>query len=280
MKKYALTFLLILCWVLPAHAEIAQNKIYERVMRTKIIQCGYSDWAPFIVTDPNTKQPSGIMKDIMDEIGKRLGVRVEWTASLGWGEIVEAANSGKIDLFCNTVWTDKVQLQNMSLSRPLFYTPTYAYARINDGRFDNNYEAINDPKITIVGIDGDTSYVTMQDHFPKAKMLALPNMNGIADQLLSVIAKKGDVTLGDPSAFEDFTLKNPGKIKQIKGKPLFIMNEVLVTRAGEQQLINVIDSILYSLINEGFIEKIFKKYKINSSFAPKPDFDLPAMYKN
>lgn len=262
-----------------AKAELVHDKVYERIMQTKTIHCGYADWAPFIVTDPNTKQVSGLMKEVMDEIGKRMGVKVEWTASLGWGEVTVAANGGKIDMFCNTIWTDVAQLQNMSLSRPLFYTPTYAYVRANDHRFDNNYEAINQPETTIIGIDGDTTYLTMTERFPKAKMLGLPNISGISEQVSSLLTKKGDVTLADPSAIGDFSRKNPGKIKQVPGKPLFIMNEVLVTRAGEQQLMNVINTALYSLINEGFLDNLFKKYGITTSYIPKPDFDLPEMYK-
>lgn len=276
--RLAFLFLCFFFFAVPVQA-VEQDRVYDRVMKSKTIRCGYSDWPPFIVTDPNTKRVSGIMKDIMDEIGKRAGLKIEWTASLGWGEIVEAANSNKIDLFCNTVWTDKVQLQNMSITRPLYYTPTFAYARADDKRFDNNYERINSPKTTIVGIDGDTSMVTMQDHFPKAKMLSLPNASGLAEQLESVKTGKGDVTLADASVMEDFEKKNPGAIKQVQGKPLFVMNEVLVTRAGEQQLMNVIDSVLVSLINEGFIEEAFKKYNVTNSYMPRPDFDRPAIQK-
>ena len=279
MRIFSLLFAAFLVISTSAKAELVHDTAYQRIMATKVIHCGYSDWAPFIVTDPNTHQVSGIMKEVMDEIAKRMGVKVEWTASLGWGEITSAANGGKIDMFCNTVWTDKAQLQNMSLSRPLFYTPTYAYARADDKRFDNNYDAINKPETIIVGIDGDTTYLTMEERFPKAKMLALPNTDGVAEQLMSIMTKKGDVTLADPSVIQDFSKTNPGKIKQVPGKPLFIMNEVLVTRAGEQQLMNVVNTILYSLINEGFISETFRKYDINSSYPPKPDFDLPEMYK-
>jgi ABC-type amino acid transport substrate-binding protein len=262
----------------PSYAKALNTDIvYQRILETKTIRCGYSDWAPFIVTDPNTKEISGVMKDIMDEIGKRLGVKVKWTASIGWGEIVEAANSNKIDLFCNTVWTDKVQLQNMSLSRPLYYTPTYLYVRADDHRFDNNYDSVNKSEIVIVGIDGDTSYVTMRDHFPAAQVMALPNTNGISDQLMSLVAKKADIALGEPAAIRDFSNKNPNQVRQVDGPPLFIMNEVLVTRAGEQQLVNVIDTILQSLINEGFVKKVLKKHDVDTSYPPLADFVIPSM---
>jgi ABC-type amino acid transport substrate-binding protein len=269
----SILILMILAFSTTVRAERAQDIVYDRVMSSKTIHCGYSDWAPFIMTDPNTKEISGIMKDIMDEIGIRMGVKILWETSIGWGEIVEATNSGKIDMFCNTVWTDKAQLQNMSLSRPLYYTPTYLYARADDQRFDHHYEKANTPDITIVGIDGDTSYILMADHFPKSKMLALPNTNGISDQLMSLMSKKADLALGEPAAVSDFTSKNPGKIRQVSGEPLYMMNEVLVTRAGEQQFINVINTVLQSLINEEFIGRTLKKYNVTTSYAPRPDFD-------
>ena len=272
-----ITFITALILPVFAQAEIIHDKVYESVMQTKTLRCGYADYAPWIMTDPNTKQVTGIMREVMDEIGKRMGVKVEWTASMGWGEITTAANSGKIDLFCNTVWTDKAQLRNMSLSRPLYYTPTYAYVRVDDVRFDHDYMAINDPKITIAGIDGDSSYIVMQDSFPKATMLALPNTATPSEQILSVLTKKADVFLADPSIFQEYNKSNPGKIRQVKGAPLFVMNEVLVTRAGEQQLMNVINTVLYSLINEGVIARIIHKYGVTTSLAPRPDVDLPLL---
>ncbi len=277
-----LLIILTVCSSLPARAELVHDKAYEAVMASGKIRCGYSEWAPFLIIDPNTNQVSGIMKDIMDEIGKRIGVKVEWTASIGWGEITSAANSGKIDMFCNTTWPDKAQLHSMSISRPLFYTPTYAYVRQGDTRFDNNYNAINNPSITIAGIDGDSSYTTMQDHFPKAKMLALPNSADISQMVLSVTTKKADMILADPAAIADYNAKadKDKKLVRVKGKPLFVMSEILVTRAGEQQLMNVINTVLYSLINEGFLEDVLKKYSAGASYAPQPEVKLPELLKN
>jgi len=269
-------FLLILTTSI-ARAELVHDKVYESVMSTNTIRCGSADWPPFIMTDPATKQVSGAMKDVMDEIGKRMGLQIAWTATLGWGEITTAANSGKIDLFCNTIWPDKAQLHNMTLSRPLFYTPTYAYVRAGDNRFDNNYDAINDPAVTIGGIDGDTSYVTMRDYFPKAHMLALPAESDMPQLLMSVVTKKADLILADPSVIADYDRMNPGKIRQVKGKPLFVMSELLVTRAGEQQFMNAVDTVLDLLINEGVIDRILKKYKITTSYVPRPSVDLPKM---
>jgi len=254
---------------------LEQDKVYERVMKTKTIRCGYSDWAPFLVIDPNTNEITGAMKDVMEEIGKRLDVKIEWTAVLGWGDITTAANTDKIDLFCNTVWTDKAQLQNMSLSRPVYYSPTYAFARADDKRFDKNYDAINDPNVRIVGIDGDTGYITMQKYFPKATMIALPSNAQTSEMPVNLQTKKADIFLSDISFADEYTKKNPGQIRRVPGKPLFIMNEVFVTRAGEQQLMNVLDTVLISMINDGFIAKTLKDYGVTASFAPEPDVKLP-----
>ncbi len=277
---FRLFLLTILCGgvfttILRPASALEHDTVYERVMKTKTLRCGYADWSPFIVIDPNTGAVTGAMVDIVEEMGKRLDIKIEWTASVGWGDITTAANSSKIDLFCNTVWTDKAQLQNMSLTRPVYYSPTYAFARADDKRFDNNYAAINDAKTKIVGIDGDTGYITMQKYFPKATMVALPSTSQTAELPLNLGANKADIFLSDISFVDEYNKTNPGKIKRVAGKPLFIMNEVFVTRAGEQQLMNVLDTVLQSLINEGFIADTLKKYEVNSSFAPESDVKLP-----
>jgi hypothetical protein len=55
------------------------------------------------------------------------------------------------------------------------------------------------------------------------------------------------------------------------------MSEILVTRAGEQQMMNVINTILYSLIAEGFLEDVLKKYDAIGTYAPRSEVDLPEL---
>jgi hypothetical protein len=85
--------------------------------------------------------------------------------------------------------------------------------------------------------------------------------------------------LADPGVVEDYNQKANAdkKLVRVKGKALFVMSEILVTRAGEQQMMNVINTILYSLIAEGFLEDVLKKYDAIGTYAPRSEVDLPEL---
>lgn len=81
MKKFllAVTFLMLLSPA--AHAE----SVYERVIKSGTLKCGYIPYPPAMIVDPNTGEKSGIFYEFMNEVGKRLSLKVEWVQESGWG---------------------------------------------------------------------------------------------------------------------------------------------------------------------------------------------------
>jgi ABC-type amino acid transport substrate-binding protein len=79
-----LLFLLFFCCAIPVFAADKETS-YDRVMRTGVIRCGYVEWPPYLLKDPNTQEFSGLIYDYMMAIGKDLGFKVEWSESVGWG---------------------------------------------------------------------------------------------------------------------------------------------------------------------------------------------------
>ncbi|MCB1555938.1 MAG: hypothetical protein KDJ15_01355 [Alphaproteobacteria bacterium] len=51
-------------------ADKQKEPVYERVIRTEQIRCGYAMSPPVLVMDPNTKELSGLDVDLWTEIGK------------------------------------------------------------------------------------------------------------------------------------------------------------------------------------------------------------------
>ena len=72
-----------------------QETTYDRVIRTGTLRCGYAAWYPNLIIDPNTKAKSGISYDVMEEVGRRLGLKVEWTQEAGFGSAEQDLKTGK-----------------------------------------------------------------------------------------------------------------------------------------------------------------------------------------
>ena len=266
----------LLFFVSAAQAETGQtDRVYKRVIKTQTINCGYAEWPPFFAINPNTKQMSGFMYDVWELIGKKLDLKINWNSLLGWGEVNEAVNGNKVDIFCVGVWPDAGRIKNLLLSRPVFYNSLYLYGRVGDTRFDNNYDALNQPSATLVGQESDVSSLILEMKFPRAKIDRLSPMSQQADWALNVITKKGDATLFDVPFAEDYMKNNPGKIRQIKGAPIAMMPVALPLAVGEYQLKNMIDVALNDLINDGTIAALIKKHEAKETYFPEPDVRLP-----
>lgn len=274
IRNCLLSFLVAFLIVFPAKAE--PDKIYQNVIQTQTIHCGYAEWPPFLVVDPTTLEVSGLMRDVWDMIGQKLHLKVEWSQSLGWGEVTEAVKAGKVDVFCVGVWPDAGRVKNLLLSRAVFYNPTYLYARGDDHRFDNNYAILNDPSYVVSGQEGDISASIFELNFPKARTAHITPMQPQGEMVLNVVTKKGDVTLLDVPYADDYLANNPGKIRRVEGPPVAILPIVIPLSVGEYQLKNMIDVALNDMINDGTISGLIKKWNAKETYAPMPDVVIPS----
>lgn len=269
IRKILLTT--VLTFSLLGTAQASDQPVYDRVMKSQTIRCGYAEWPPFMVIDPNTKEVSGMFKDVWETMGKKLGLKIEWETVVGWGEVTTAINTRKIDAFCLVVWPDAGRIKNMLLSRPVVYSPVYLYARADDKRFDNNYDLLNDPKYKVVGQDGDITAAILETRFPKATKTHIAPTGQSGDRYMMVSSGKGDVTLQDAESMKDYMKQNPGKLRRVIGPSVVMMQDVIPLAVGETQMKNMIDTALTDMINDGTISSMLKKINVTEIYAPVPD---------
>lgn len=254
-------------WLLPniqgkvADKPIAKESTYERVMRTQTIRCGYIAWAPLLIKDPNSGQLSGVFYDYTEALGKALNLKIEWAEELGWGEFPTALDSGRIDALCSGGWANSARARVIDFVRPIIYQPMYAYARIDDKRFDNKLSAINDPAVTILTVEGATGGLVAAQDFPKAKNMELPQMTALSDLFVSLAAGKGDVVITNPATAAEYDTHNPGKIGRIPAPaPLRVFTTAIAIAGGQERFKRMLDIATEEVLGSGNIEKIITLY--------------------
>ena len=262
------------------HGAIFVNKpetAYERVMRTRVLRCAYGLWEPVVMHDPNTKEFSGLAYDIMQEVGESLNLKVEYVLDVPWDSIGIALQSGKVDAHCAGVFATPARARVMAFSKPLFFSPAFAFARKDDKRFDFDLERINKPDITVALSDDDITTEIYAEDFPRAKKYDLPQLCPPEELLLAVATKKADVTFNGPTRLHTFEKSYPGKIKVIPTKkPLRLFPNVLAVKPGEQKLLDMLNKAINQLIANGTIDKLEakyrKKYDMDFLIPVKPSF--------
>lgn len=257
--------IVVLITALPTQKAQAADKketVYERVIRTRTIRCGYNSYEPVIMRDPNTGTMSGIFPDYLDAVAKATGLTIEWTEEVGWGDVPVALQTGKIDAMCAGKWADAKDGVQIAFTAPVFYTASEAYVRADDTRFDSDLSLINAPGITISAIEGGVTEDIAVEDFPQAKILSLPVLQGDAEQLLNVTMGKADVTFANQGPASGFIKNNPDKIKRVApDKPLRVYGVTIAVDIHEQEFLTLLNTATNQLLNSGVIDKILTKYE-------------------
>lgn len=263
-----------------AHAEQSfqamEGSTLERVLKTGTIRCGYFTWPPYITKDPNTGKLSGINYDIMEAIGKNLGLKIDWVAEVGVGDVVASLNTNKFDVMCATVWPSPGRTQNLTLSLPTFYDEVHAFVRADDKRFDGDLSKADKKEIKVSGIDGDYSQDLAKEKLPNATQAMLAQTASGSEILLQVASKKADIAFTDAAMVDEFMKNSPGTLREVAGiGPVRYYGETIAVKRGEFQLKNMIDTSIMQLTNDGVISGFTKKYtqQYKSPFyAPNKSF--------
>jgi len=239
----------------------AKETRLEQIKRTGVLHCGYSIWPPAFTKDPNTGAFSGIFHDLLEEMGKQLGVKIEWTVEVNPAHMFADLESGRIDMVCSSYIATPARAKAAAFTTPIFYNQNTLYARADDIRFDNNPNAANDPSIKFAVVDGGLSSILAGQKFPLAQKPALPELATPADTFLYVAAGKADLVISEPLSFALFDKANPGKLKRVSGEALWVYGAGMPMPTKEYDLHGVINATLAYLQSTGAVDAIFSKYE-------------------
>ncbi len=239
-----------------------EESVYDRVMRTGTIRCGYATWNPSLMKDPNTGEFSGIIYEYSEALGKTLNLDIEWVEEIPWSEFPAALEAKRVDVMCAGVWPSANRSRIIDYSNPVYYVPFLPYGRIDDFRFDQNLKKLNNPDYTLTMTDGETSSIIAHQDFPNTKKVELPQLTNISQNFLNVVNKRADVYLNDLTSFYDFNENNPDLLRIIPtDRPIRLFGVVVAIPREEEGLRRMINNATAELHQSGVVEKILRKYE-------------------
>jgi polar amino acid transport system substrate-binding protein len=239
---------------------INSQSVYDRVIQTGILRCGYVPWPPQFMMDPNTKQMGGAFYDVINEIAKRLNLKVEWTEETGWSTVTEAIKTGRFDMACSAFWVNSTRARHIDFSAPLYYAVANIWIRCDDTRTFTSKQDFNNEAITFSFMDGTAESKVIQTNFPNAKNLSLPELTSTAEQFEGLVAGKADAVIYDDASAEDFLKSRPGTVKKaVPQDPVAIYPTVMLLPAGETKLKAMIDNTIREIQYDGTMQKILEK---------------------
>ena len=266
-----LRFMLIVMFISLISNGSFAGQVYDRVISSGTLKCGYIIYPPAVNKDPNTGKLSGVFYDLVNKMGENLKLKVEWTEEVGWGNMIEGLQAGRYDAVCTSIWANSARAKLVDFSEAPYYSGVGVWVRANDDRYKNKVAALNDPAVKISTLDGETGDLIARQDFAKAARVSLPQTSDISEVLLNVTTKKADVAFVENYIAEEFLKKNPGSIQNLATqKPVRIFPNTIMIARGDPELKAMLNNTMSELLNMGFIDTLFAKYSISARSFYKP----------
>ncbi|HOO50708.1 MAG TPA: transporter substrate-binding domain-containing protein [Alphaproteobacteria bacterium] len=250
--------------VAPTAAHADQNKIFDQIMKSGTIRCGYYVWPPVLSKDPASGELSGISHEIMEQMAAQLSLKIDWVAELNFDSMFEGFQTGRYDMICAPLALTPARARVSDYTVPFIFGSYYLYSRAGDDRFKTDYKAANSKDYTYASLDGDLNEQLGKDIFPLTQKISIGNVASNTDVLMMVVTGKADVTTMEPVATLGFMRKNPDKLRRVGDAPVQVLPLAYPVPQGEEKLKAMLNITIGNMIDVGVIDRILATY---------PDYD-------
>jgi len=238
------------------------SSVYDKVVSSGTVRACYVVYPPASIKDPNTGELSGVFVETLNKAAENMGLKVDWSTEVGWGEMIEALNSSKCDIIGSPAWSNSTRGKSAEFSQPVYYSAINAYVRASDNRFNGDITIANNASYKLATVDGETSQVIASRQFPKAQTLQLPQLTDVSQMLLNVVDGKADMAFLEPTVANLYIKNNPGKIKNVSVlKPVVVYGNVMLIKKGEFTFKSAIDNAIIELLNNGYVDGVINNYE-------------------
>lgn len=223
-------------------------------------------YTPLNFADPKTGQGIGWEYDAVNEIGKRLNAKIEWSLS-SWDVMIEAVKSGQYDVGMDGITINDERKQQVDFSDPYMTSQQYMLVRANEDRIKGK-EAFTENTDLLIGAQAGTSnfYAAVYDILdgdeanPRIKLF---DTFGASVQAL----KSGDVdmVLMDQASVEGYIAADPGVFKTV-GDPVG-SDEFGFIFAKGSDLVPAFNAAIASMKADGTIDGLNRKWFFEYSAA-------------
>lgn len=271
MKK-VVSFFLFVFLLLPSAAKA--DSVYDRVIKSGTIKCGYFLYPPVVMKDPNTGEFSGIFYEYVEALAKNLSLKVDWVEEIGLADYPAALESGRIDAMCAGIWIRGSRARVHDYVSPVYYLPLYVYVREGDNRFDKNPFILNNPEYTLAIMEGGATETVRQELFPDSKAYTLSQLTNPSELYLSLAQKKADAIIYDPFSYELYNKANPNVLRRASNQRMKMFPNAIPVKRGEEEFRRMLSLTTEEMHLSGEIGKIISKYDTveGSIFQPALPF--------
>jgi polar amino acid transport system substrate-binding protein len=216
-------------------------------------------YTPLNFVDPKTGKAVGWEYDAVNEIARRLGLKVTWKTT-SWDMMIQAVREGQFDVGMDGITINDDRKKQVDFSDPYMVSQQFMLVRKSETRFADEKAFALDPKLLVGAQAGTTNFYVavynVLDGDEKNQRIKLFETFGATVQAL--ISGDVDMVLMDAASSKGYIGANPDKLKSIGG-PLGTENFGFIFKPGSD-LVKGFNAAIASMKADGFLSKLDTKW--------------------
>jgi len=239
---------------------VIQKSAFDRVMETNTLRCGYAIASPWFMTDPNTREHSGVGYEVTNAVAAKIGLKVEWVEETDWGLAEQGLIAHRYDMLCGSVCIDPRRARAATYSTPFLHIPVLATVRADDSRFDGSLKNLNDSQVKIGVKNGHVFEFIANEQYPRAQKIYANSLSDDTEFLQMLKFNKIDVAFAGQTTIDLYNEKNPDAKVRSLGEPVRFCNGAFMLPLGDGRLKTVVDNAIGELNSSGQIQDILNRF--------------------
>ena len=238
----AFCLLSAVCSPPPARADDALTRVRARgVLRI----ASDATYPPFEYMDGDNVV--GFDRDIGDEVGKELGVKVQFI-SMEWSGVFAALETDKTDAVMSGVTITDERKKGNAFSRPYFLSGQVVARRKGDTQINGPDDLLKENRVAAVQSETTGQYTMEKRGMSKDR---IHRFDTLQDAILDTRNGKSNGAVGDLPAFRDIIRKGYPEMEVTSNTPFVEENLGIVARRDGRDLIAAINVALERIMADG-----------------------------
>ena len=255
MIKKILTILAITLFAASAHAA---SKL-DAIKKNGELRVGTTgDWDPMSMKDPATNKYKGFDIDVMNELAKDMGVKVEFVPA-EWKTIVSGITSARYDISTSVTKTPK-RAEVAGFTNTYYKYGTVPLVLKKNLKKFSTWDSLNNSNVTIATTLGTSQEEKAKEFFPKSK---LNSVEAPARDFQEVLAGRADGNITSSTEANKLVIKYPklAIVPDGEKNPAFL---AMMVPKGDDKWNSYVNEWIKKKKSSGFFTKLLAKYNLKS----------------
>jgi len=231
----------------------------DKILSAGVLKVGTTgDWDPMTMKDPATNKYKGFDIDVMNELAKDMGVKVEFVPA-EWKTIVSGITSERYDISTSVTKTPK-RAEVAGFTDTYYKYGTVPLVLKKNLKKYSTWESLNDEKVTIATTLGTSQEEKAKEFFPKSK---LKSVEAPARDFQEVLAGRADGHITSSTEANKLVITYPqlAIVQDGEKNPAYL---AMMVSKDDQEWNDYVSKWIKDKKASGFLEKLLAKYNLKS----------------